>query len=51
LEPLSTSQILTSLSDDPLTTRFPSAENATEFTELQCPVRVHTCQSRSIQTR
>ena len=49
--PVSEFQILTSLSSDPVTTRFPSAENATDITEFECPVRVHNCQSHSIQTR
>ena len=42
--PVSTSQIFTVLSSDPLTTRFPSAEIATEFTKLECPASVRTCQ-------
>jgi hypothetical protein len=42
--PVSTSQIFTVLSCDPLTTRFPSAEIATESTKDECPASVRTCQ-------
>ena len=49
--PVSEFQILTSLSSDPVAMRLRSFENATELISSECPVRVHTCQSRSIQTR
>ena len=39
--PVSERQILTSLSYDPLTTRVPSDEKATEVTRLECPVTGH----------
>ena len=43
--PVATSKIFTSLSLDPLTTRFPSGENFTAHTR-ECPLRVRTCQHR-----
>ena len=39
--PVAASQIFTRLSPDPLMTRFPSGENATDKTVCECPV---TCQ-------
>jgi hypothetical protein len=39
------SQILTVLSSDPLTMCLPSGEYATEFTQSECPVSVHSCSS------
>ena len=42
--PDSTSQIFTVVSSDPLATRFPSADIATEFTMPECPASVRTCQ-------
>ena len=43
--PASASQIFTSLSSDPLTTRCPPGEKATALTPQQCPVSVQTCQT------
>ena len=40
---VATSQIFTSPLFDALTTRLPSGWNATEFTLLKHPSKVHTC--------
>ena len=40
--PVSVFQIRMSLSSDPLTMRFPSDENATEFTDAEWPFSVCT---------
>ena len=41
--PLCASHIFTVLSRDPLTMCLPSGEYATENTESECPVSVHSC--------
>jgi hypothetical protein len=43
--PDATSQILTVLSFDPLTTSVPSGEKPSEFTLPACPVCLHTCRT------
>ena len=50
-DPDSAFQNFTRLSADPVTTRVPSGEKATDQMAAECPVKVHTCHTSSSQTQ